>query len=416
MDMCNAKGLLMIMKSRTRRGEYKNSDGQDNICYKEVRSHPQFMNMGISFFGGIGNVLVGDPYYYSTYLLLHGDGVNNSTSFPDNSWTTKTLTAFGTPKISTTQSVFGGASMYFDGSASWIRAAQSSDFQLFGNDSTVEFWVYYPSSAGNQCIIQFDSGGTGTNRLNISLLSGTSIVVYTEVGASNGSQITATAPSNNVQHHIAMVRSGSTILLYVDGIKVGSTTTTVLPTGNLFCSIGSSANGSGVQHYTGYVDDLRITNGVARYLSNFTPPAAAYPNMITSESYVNNLSALLHFNGTNGSTSIIDQTGKTWTISGAATISTAQSKFGGSSLACPGTSINGATTPSTGDFDFGSGDFTIEFFVRFNVVTANCHILAKYNGSTGFAPFEFYMTGATSRLDFYSSSVNASWDLVNLNP
>lgn len=75
-----------------------------------------------------------------------------------------------------------------------------------------------------------------------------------------------------------------------------------------------------------------------------------------------NTSALLHMDGTNGSTTFADETGKVWTAAGGAQISTAQSKFGGASAAFNGTSSR-ITTPSHADFGFGSGDYTVEGWI-----------------------------------------------------
>lgn len=77
-------------------------------------------------------------------------------------------------------------------------------------------------------------------------------------------------------------------------------------------------------------------------------------------------SALLHFNGSDGSTDIIDETGKIWTCAGTSAIDTAQYKFGRSSLLC---ASNSSTTPSHDGFDIGSGNFTIDFWVKRDVIT-----------------------------------------------
>lgn len=79
--------------------------------------------------------------------------------------------------------------------------------------------------------------------------------------------------------------------------------------------------------------------------------------------YYDSVVALLHFDGSAGSTTFTDATGKTWTANGNAQIDTAQSVFGGASLLLDGTG-DYITTPDSADFDFGSGDFTVEFRVR----------------------------------------------------
>lgn len=79
--------------------------------------------------------------------------------------------------------------------------------------------------------------------------------------------------------------------------------------------------------------------------------------------YFGNVVSLMHFEGANGSTSFIDETGKTWTASGAMVLSTAEKPFGTSSLSDP-TAAAHLTTASSADFSYGTADFTIEFFAR----------------------------------------------------
>lgn len=79
-----------------------------------------------------------------------------------------------------------------------------------------------------------------------------------------------------------------------------------------------------------------------------------------------NIVSLTHFNGSDGSTTFTDETGKTWTAVNGATLDTAVTKFGSASLQLnPFTgSPDHATTPSHADFGFGTGDFQIECFFR----------------------------------------------------
>ena len=84
------------------------------------------------------------------------------------------------------------------------------------------------------------------------------------------------AVSTGQWYHVALVRNGNTFNGYLDGVSGSSTTSSA--------SIGAnSTNGAffGAQatsNFNGYLDDIRITKGVARYTANFTPPTAAFPN------------------------------------------------------------------------------------------------------------------------------------------
>lgn len=103
--------------------------------------------------------------------------------------------------------------------------------------------------------------------------------------------------------------------------------------------------------------------------------------------------ALLHFNGADASTTITDESGKAWTARGSAQLDTAQKKFGASSLLCDGVDSY-VDTPDHDDFDFGSGNFSVDFWVRFNAKD-------KFQG------FYEQFTDANNYYAFYMNSLNA---------
>lgn len=119
-------------------------------------------------------------------------------------------------------------------------------------------------------------------------------------------------------------------------------------------------------------------------------------------------SSLLHFDGSDGSTSIIDETGKTWTISGAHAIDTAQYKFGRSSLLCSAGSS--PHTPDHDDFDVGSGDFTIDFWVKRDVITIGT-LVAKVSSLTISVNSSSYVdvSGCGSSLNSSPYTIGTDW-------
>ena len=97
----------------------------------------------------------GDPSFSKVSLLLSGDGANGSTTFTDTSPTPKTLTRCGDSQISTVQSKFGGASMYFDGVGDYLSLSAS---QLIGtSDFTIEAWVRLTSTSVDTEVISIGS-------------------------------------------------------------------------------------------------------------------------------------------------------------------------------------------------------------------------------------------------------------------
>lgn len=217
-----------------------------------------------------------DLNFSSVTLLLHMDGTNNSTTFTDSSNAARSITAYGNAKISTAQSKFGGAAALFDGDNDYLRATPATDLTFDGN-FTIELWVYplvvaeymLGSSAvdSNTQIFRLNEGGS-TGALSFYL---------------NGTQVFSSTPAGvtaNQWQHVAISRSGSSTRMFVNGTQIGSTNTTWTGTfrmdviGKFFFG-GSAAPG---YDFNGYIDELRITKGVARYVQNFTPRPAAFPN------------------------------------------------------------------------------------------------------------------------------------------
>jgi len=214
-----------------------------------------------------------DPDFGSVSLLLHGDGTNGSTIITDSSPSPKTLTAVGDAKISTAQSKFGGASILLDGNGDYISVANTNDLDLRTGNFTIETWTW-KSANGVGGYDNLISVGNGANNF-IEVSSTRGITLAT----ADGQLLTASATVNNsTWHHVAICRSGSTYSIFFNGILTASGT----PSGgfDFRTNVRIGINGSSYS-FNGYIDDLRITKGVARYAGNFTPPTAPFPDMVS---------------------------------------------------------------------------------------------------------------------------------------
>jgi hypothetical protein len=185
------------------------------------------------------------------------------------------LETVGNAQISTSVKKYGSASMYFDGSGDWLQAAGSPNpNRAFGTgDFTVEMWVYPTqlNSSTDYNLIDFRSGGTTTGfRIGI---NGSTIPFVAAVGGILNGSFTF---STNTWYHFAVTRSSGTLTIWINGTSAGSNTTTTNFTDS-YLLIGSSA-ASNIGPYFGYIDDLRITKGVARYTTTFTPPIEPFIN------------------------------------------------------------------------------------------------------------------------------------------
>ena len=278
------------------------------------------------------SVTTTDEFYSNVTLLLPFNGSNGSTTFTDYSLTYTPFTVFGNTQISSTQSKFGGSSAYFDGNGDYLSAPGGSQFAFGIGNFTIECWVYHTGGSDRTIIRHGLTSGTtaGSWELNIqgNNLLGFFWNYYT---AGNWLISSGTAVPLSSWTHIAVVRNSNNLQLYINGVSSASGTVSFdlnYTAGNLY--IGGAAS----QYLNGYIDDLRITKGVARYTANFTPPTAAFDTYQGADYFYNNVSLLIHADGTNGSTTFYDNSPapNVMQITGNTQISTSIKKYGTGSV------------------------------------------------------------------------------------
>ena len=215
----------------------------------------------------------GDIYYLSCSLLLHFDTLNSSGSFIDNSSNNFAITSSGGAGLSTSQYKFGGASAYFDGVGDYLTTKSDSSFAFGTGDYTIETWIY-PTSIrnGENLIYATDvTGGTSFGFNQTQVYIGARGVAY-------DLQVTYTVVAN-VWTHLAATRQSGTVRIFANGSLISSgTVTRNCPQGPGVIGDYPTLTGNGL---TGYIDELRITKGIARYTGSFTPPSLAFPNSAT---------------------------------------------------------------------------------------------------------------------------------------
>ena len=177
-------------------------------------------------------------------------------------------------QIDTTVKKYGTGSLEFDGTGDYLVAPHSTDQNIGGGDWTGECWVYVTTKSNSV----FFAKGPGSGNWEYFLgYDGSTLVMLYGMGSYKALTDSITL---STWTHVAMVRNGSTLTAYVDGSSVGSVTYTGTATTNENLGIGGAIPlvGSGYV-MKGYIDDLRITKGVARYTTAFTPPTKAFPNI-----------------------------------------------------------------------------------------------------------------------------------------
>jgi hypothetical protein len=218
-----------------------------------------------------------------TKLLLHMDGTAGSTSFIDSSATARSVSAFGNAQISASQYRFGGASGFFDGSGDYLRCTDSDDFSFGSGDFTVDLWVnFYDLTAQQHFVGQWDNADYVWNLAKTSSATGNKLRLYFTVGSFVKAYYTMTnnwSPVANTWYHIAFVRNGSNVMIFIDGVSQELTVTTAIGTndvGNIESPLYVGTFHDIDYYLNGWIDELRISKGIARWTSNFTPPAAPY--------------------------------------------------------------------------------------------------------------------------------------------
>jgi hypothetical protein len=185
------------------------------------------------------------------------------------------LETVGNAQIDTTTKKYGTGSMEFDGTGDYlIPNGATTDFFAFGSgDFTIEFWMNFSSLASNQLIYDSRPSGTSSGAYpTVYMLASDAKIYYYANGANRISSNSAV--TTGTWYHIAVSRASGTTRMFIDGVaqtQTYSDTTTYL-NGSLRPTIGCAGDSVGGSVVNGFIDDLRITKGVARYTSNFTPP------------------------------------------------------------------------------------------------------------------------------------------------
>jgi len=184
------------------------------------------------------------------------------------------LDTVGNAQIDTAVKKYGTGSMEFDGTGDYLKTVENEALELGSGDWTIEFWVYF-DAVNNSTVKYLFDWRTATDTSNSFLAQeGTNNWTYWNASGSGvSSGFTSSTFSASTWHHVAIAREGSNIYFFVDGTKTSGSVsdTSNYDSGTLV--IGSRYNGQ--NYLDGYIDDLRITKGIARYTSNFTPPDAA---------------------------------------------------------------------------------------------------------------------------------------------
>ena len=253
----------------------------------------EFTNPGwVAMLNEIEGVVDTDPYWSNVVLLLHMDGANGGTSFTDNSNSAHTVTAVGNANTNTSVKKFGTASYQGDGSGDYLSFSDSADWDIGVGDAytneafTVEFFANLNSTAGTQMFFGLGGGTAGWNSTTgfqyIFFIQSSTLYFQWWTSGTSPNTISASISSlglgTGTWYHFAVAYDGTTTEAYFNGSRFGSTSTANY---NEPSSATTFRVAGATPFYTmnGYMDEFRITKGVARYSgATITVPTKAFPD------------------------------------------------------------------------------------------------------------------------------------------
>jgi hypothetical protein len=193
------------------------------------------------------------------------------------------LETVGNAQVDTNVRKFGTGSMKFDGTDDRLVMPSNPELNLSSGNFTIEAWVYWTGSNANAKLLSKD-GASGSSYAQYNLGMNGSGYMGASIGSGNGVSYIQSITSNtllptNQWVHIAFVKNGTNLSLYQNGTSVASATQSgTMVDGAKPLLIGYETGQAASNYWNGFIDDLRITKGVARYTLNFTPPAQAFPD------------------------------------------------------------------------------------------------------------------------------------------
>lgn len=218
---------------------------------------------------GDGSDGAGGIYDTYTKLLLDFEGVNGGSTFGNPFF--HPFNNVGSPITSTDQKKFQTSSGFFGGT-SRITTPSSPDFDFVSTSSigTIDFWVYPTNLVDTRAICGCSASENDFNWMIYTYADG-----RIAVGLNGNSELSSAAGAiaTGAWYHVAVVKNGSTTKIYVNGTQVATGTGTYFNAATTPFSIGGCFSGN---DFTGYIDEFRVSQGIARWTTAFTPPTSIY--------------------------------------------------------------------------------------------------------------------------------------------
>lgn len=213
-------------------------------------------------------VLPSDPFFSSVQLLLKGEGTNGGSTITDLSLKARTPATNSGAVTSTVQFKFGASSLYFDAASTFAQRGFTYSIAAADRLGTGSYTI--------EMFFRINATGRLYQLFAIDTVSG--FLQVDAAGSIRWLTQVFTPPSPiaaNTWYHLAAVRSGSSVWVFLDGTQIGSTITDTRDQNGSTWWVGRDFDTD--RGLYGYIDELRVTKGVARYTANFTPPTQTFP-------------------------------------------------------------------------------------------------------------------------------------------
>lgn len=215
----------------------------------------------------------------NTKILLHCNGTNGGTTFTDDcaGATAHTFTAHSATTDTGTVK-FGSASMAL-GSTGYVDTPDSADFTIGSGEFTVDCWFNRQGGDGSSRYLFGQSNSSGSNASSSAAIRLTAANVLEGFVCVGGTAFTITGATSLTAtgwHHVALLRTSTSLKMFLDGTQEGSTV-------SVSGTINDSANNLAIgrlgefttQTWNGFVDEFRFSN-IARWTANFSVPTSEY--------------------------------------------------------------------------------------------------------------------------------------------
>ncbi|HQQ61378.1 MAG TPA: DUF2341 domain-containing protein, partial [Kiritimatiellia bacterium] len=340
----------------------------------------------------------------NTVLMLRFNGVHGESAVKDASASGHAVALTGAPKLTSAQKKFGNASLSLNG-ASYLTVAHDYGFDLGGGDFTIDLWARFTAiQARNPLIGLGDGSYDGRTTGWLLTVDGNQLTLSRHDGSATVAKSVSWTPSANTWYHIAAVRSGDALRFYVNGVQVGADQDV---SGQTYSRAGAEPlhvggnywDATGSQyHFNGHLDEVRLSPGVARWSGAFTPPDGAYLNDGASK-------LLLHADGemdaSDGRRIVNTQ--------GDAALSTSWEKYGTGSLCLDGIG-DYVEIADSADFDFGDGDFTVDWWEYRTAATEGASSFVRDDRN----PEPLLLGCYSGGMLYVLMSSGTGWDIANL--